>query len=128
MYERKCAKRYIIAQVKLYKNASLLTKRNNPCTGIKHTTNEHEEGFKELANVGLGKVEKKSSRNNSEFLMFIKISCEDVVKSVSIMEKLLKNVSIKEHDNTHKLDENRNKSESSSTVCRFYSGVNNDVM
>ena len=47
--------------------------------------------------------------------MFIKISCEDVVKSVSIMEKLLKNVSIKEHDNMHKLDENRNESGSSST-------------
>ena len=96
-------------------NASLLTKRNNPCIGDKHTTNECEEAFKVLANVGLGKVEKKSSRNNSEFLMFAKISCKNIVKSVSIMDKWPKNVSIKEHDNMCKLDENRNESRSSST-------------
>ena len=44
----------------MIKNASLLTKRNNPYAGINDTTNEYENAFKELSNAGLGKLEKKS--------------------------------------------------------------------
>ena len=49
------------------KNASLLAKCNNPHIGIKYTTIEYENIFKELNDTSLGKLEKKTGRNNTEY-------------------------------------------------------------
>ena len=73
-----------------------------------------------MANTGLVKVEKKSSKDNSEFSMFAKILRNDIVKSILIMGKWPKNMSIKECDNACKLDENRNKSESSHSNLELF--------
>ena len=43
--------------------------------------------------------------------MLIKISCDDIAKSASTMDKWPKNVPIKECDNACKFDKNRNRSE-----------------
>ena len=95
------------------KNTSLLTKCNNPCIGIKHTTNEYKNAFKELSNIGLGKLEKKTSKNNTEFLTFSKILHNEICKSVETMDKWPNKVSIKDYDKLFTLDEKRKENESS---------------
>jgi len=115
--EENCLKQSVVKDVLLFKenfikNASLLTKRNNPHTGIKHTTNEYEEVFKELSNIGLGKVKKETSGNHTEYHTFEKISYKDIIKSVETLDKWPKNVSIKDYDRLYSADEKRKENES----------------
>lgn len=84
------------------KGASVLTKRNNPCTGMKHTTVEYEEVFKHLDLLKLGKAEAKLSRNNASFLACAKKSCDEIAANIDAIDKWPKDVSVKQHDKLHK--------------------------
>jgi hypothetical protein len=105
-------KECIIKDILLFKSnhikgASILTKRNNPYAGMKHSTIEYESMFKYLDEIKIGKVETKVAMNNSPFLVFTKISYEALISDVNIMDKWPKYVSIKDYDKIYKDDAKR---------------------
>lgn len=89
------------------KNASLLTRRNNPFTGMKHSTTEYEDAFKTLSSKGLGKVDRKVAKNNIAYLTFTKISYSELATSVDVMDKWPGNVSLKDYDKVYEASRKR---------------------
>ena len=89
------------------KNASALTKRNNPFTGMKHSTVEYEDAFKSLVSKGIGKIDRKVARNNTAYLAYTKIPYSELAASVDIMDKWPSNVSLKEYDRAYEASKKR---------------------
>ena len=86
---------------------------------MKHSTIEYKDAFKTLRNNALEKIDRKVGRNNTAFLSFTKISCNELATSVNAMDKWLKNVSIKEYDRVYVASKNQDKAIASTVVLEL---------
>ena len=84
----------LLHQGSTVKGVKSLTKRCNPCLGVKNTKDQHEESFNRMSSAGLGKTETGRGKNGKDCLIFTKVPLLDIGGNPEVLE-ILVNLGIK---------------------------------
>ena len=77
-----------------------LIRRLNPFTKTKNAKSQCKQGFKRLAEAGLGKLTQEKSRNRISFLHFKKLPCSTIASNLSTAETFPKYISVIDYESS----------------------------